>query len=126
MTEFVEVPTSELEGSALDWAVAKAENVFVHIGDPELGEGLRLFFISGKHLPCVVRYQPSSDWRFGGPLIEKYNIGFGIYESSLLAVTGHNDFAGDEHGPTHLIAACRAIVSAVLGSSVNVPKELTV
>lgn len=117
----VEVQCGDLSGPALDWAVAKVENVFVHIGDPELGDELRVFFVSGRGMPCVVRYSPSTDWRFGGPLIDKYRVSliyaFEQYEA-LIGMT-----ASEQH-ETPLVAACRAIVSEHLGEVVSVPAEL--
>jgi hypothetical protein len=113
MSGFVKVKTRDLSGAALDWAVGKAEGILV-ADTTGLNRGM-----------CKpYRYSPSADWSQGGPLIEKYMIGFGLYESSLLAIIGHNDFAGCEHGKTHLIAACRAIVSAKLGDEVDVPEGL--
>lgn len=126
----VEVQCSDLIGPALDWAVAKAESVFVHIGDPELGDELRVFYVSGKCLPCVVKYAPSTDWRFGGPLISKHLMDFTVEHPETIgaALCDENGmYIGDRSmfGPTHLIAACRAIVSAHLGEVVSVPAELT-
>ncbi|WP_110946448.1 phage protein NinX family protein [Pseudomonas bohemica] len=131
MSEFVEVKTAELTGAALDWAVAKVEEVeglvlrngrpsFVQEFDPELS--CRESSIS--EWKCWIWYQPSEDWRDGGPLIEKHRVGFAIYPEHYFAATGLNDSSGTGDGPTHLIAACRAIVASVLGETVSVPKEL--
>lgn len=121
MSDLIEVKTADLIGLALDWAVAKAENVFVHISDPELGNDLRIFFVSGKCLPCVVKYMPSTDWRFGGPLIEKHVTA--LNQSGTESWWSHcEDRLGQ--GETPLIAAMRAIVAAKLGDTVSVPAEL--
>ena len=63
----------------------------------------------------------------GGPLIEKYKLDIGApmenNNGPWNAATewGHpNGYKGE----TPLIAACRAIVSSVLGDTVSVPKEL--
>jgi hypothetical protein len=119
MSGFVKVKTQDLSGSALDWAVAKAEGLDVTVAScTPPGETTRHY----AYVRCP--YKPSRSWDHGGPLIEKYMIGFGLYENSLLAVTGHNDFSGSEHGETHLIAACRAIVAARIGDEVAVPEVL--
>jgi hypothetical protein len=128
----VEVNCSDLVGPALDWAVAQVEGVFVHIGDPELGDELRIFYVSGVHMPCVVKYRPSTEWRFGGPLIDKYGLSLiapeeGIRDSHWCVVKEwcHGDVESTyPESPTALIAVCRAIVSARLGEVVSVPAEL--
>jgi len=117
----VEVKTSELIGAALDWAVAQAEGVSIRILSKDNIE-------EKWQIQMRWRFQgpfwPSQDWRQCGPLIEKYNIGFGLYDDCILAITGHNEFAGSAYGSTHLIAACRSIVAAKLGDTVSIPSEL--
>ena len=123
----VEVNCCGLVGPALDWAVAQVENVFVHIGDPELGDELRIFYVSGNCLPRVVRYAPSTDWAQGGPLIEVHQIELewdGSDGKALWWKATHQDIVQFQMGETPLIAACRAIVAAHLGEVVSVPAEL--
>lgn len=131
MNDMIEVKTSELIGPALDWAV-----LFAGYGD---GPDWRLIdgglFIIGLvdirvgmdgigQQETIDPFQPSARWKDGGPLIEKYMIGFGVYSDAYFAVVGLNDISGAENGPTHLIAACRAIVASKLGDTVSVPREL--
>lgn len=119
--EVIEVKTKELIGPVLDWAVAQVEGV-----------NYRKDGIKGKtriaprkwHNHTKSNFSPSTDWSWGGPLIDKFMIGFGVYSDAYLAVIGVNEMSGAELGPTHLIAACRAIVAAKLGDTVSVPKEL--
>jgi hypothetical protein len=123
----IEVQCGDLIGPSLDWAVAKVEGVFVHIGDPELGDELRIFFVSGKGMPCVVRYLPSADWRFGGPLIASHQIELswdGVDGKALWWKATHQDIVQFQMGETPLIAACRAIVAAHMGEVVSVPAKL--
>jgi len=126
----VEVQCGDLSGPALDWAVAKVESVFVHIGDPELGDDLRVFFVRGGCLATIVRYSPSTDWRFGGPLIDRYNLSLlapdeGFSQWSVVKEWCHGNIeATYPESPTALIAACRAIVAENLGEVVSVPAEL--
>jgi hypothetical protein len=128
----VEVNCSDLVGPALDWSVAQVENVFVHIGDPELGDELRVFFVRGGCITTVVRYSPSTDWKIGGPLIDHYGLDLlapekGISNShwSVVKKWCHGDVESTyPDSPTALIAVCRAIVAAHLGEVVSVPAEL--
>lgn len=111
----IEVKTSELEGAALDWAVAQAI-------------GMELL-LCGDHPHAVIdgqiagRYQPSTDWSQGGPLIEKYRVSV-IYSDEECDPCAWTDDTAVWPGPTPLIAACRAIVAAKLGAVVQVPADL--
>jgi hypothetical protein len=115
--------TSELEGVALDWAVAKCEFVgdlpFVSIG----GE------LRSKH--DAWHYHPSTDWAQGGPIIEREGItvvcwamrpGPDWMARLWLELNGRDSAAFT--GPTPLIAAMRCYVHLTLGDEVDVPKEL--
>ncbi len=96
--------TAELIGDALDWAVAKCENVVLDHG-----------------LTCDEEY--STNWAQGGPIIEREFIDV-RYSKNLkqwyaLKDTSHNA----EFGPTYLIAAMRCYVASKLGDEVEIPKE---
>lgn len=118
MTGMIEVKVSELEGKALDWAVAKIE------GYDLLRHPFRRAFIEGiGHID----YRPSTDWSQGGPLIDNHLISLadpgkhgGIWSAHILMVNTIQICSG----ATPLIAACRAIVAAKLGDTVQVPAEL--
>ena len=92
--------TSELTGTALDWAVGVAnDQLLVFKGQP------------------FVRY--STDWAQGGPLIEK--------ECIALAFDGFpQGWVANQkiYGPTPLIAAMRCYVASKLGDEVEIPEEL--
>lgn len=109
----MKVKTSELEGIALNWAVAG----LVHT------ERWRHEKYEGGLFASMHGYTPSTDWSQCGPLIEEYKIitdpPDGMFPS-WCAWLGID--AGD--GPTALIAICRAIVSAKLGDTVDIPDEL--
>ena len=125
MTDLIEVKTADLVGHALDWAVALAEGLEVFLVGPQYNVPWRVFWKKrGQALEWDVLYNPHEDWLLGGKLIEKYRVGFGLYSDYFFAVTGLNDLPGDADGSTHLVAACRAIVAAKSGDTVNVPKEL--
>lgn len=123
------IKTSELEGVALNYAVAasikadfeiKANYVEInHLVDRPDGSRARVW----------EAFKPSTDWSQGGPLVERedYALPFkahghrrhlGKYQAYTPGGLPHN-------GETPLIAACRAIVAANLGDRVEVPDGLT-
>jgi hypothetical protein len=68
-------------------------------------------------------YSPSTDWAFGGPIIER--------ETITVEYTGDPDtwcaciMADQEvYGPTALIAGMRCYVASVLGDTIDIPEEL--
>lgn len=127
MSGMVEVKTADLAGVALDWAVAQAEGRDLATLDSDPGVLYEVFL--GM---LGAAYRPSSDWSQGGPLIDVYQVEFSICDTT--DIVGASMFCwksyGKSHrtrwskGETHLIAACRAIVSAKLGDTVSVPREL--
>ncbi|MCO7218090.1 phage protein NinX family protein [Halomonas sp. OfavH-34-E] len=105
------VKTSELEGAALDWAVAKTVKAECY------------FTADIEWWKSPHRFAASSSWMFGGPLIERYKVGL------LFAMNGKacSVMAGKGlpvYEATPLIAAMRSIVAAELGDEVDVPEEL--
>lgn len=116
----MKIKTSDLEGSALDWAVAKALGENNHIEsrfvDNDKGQA---------EIVCWCSREYSQDWVYGGPLIESH-------EMEIERINGCSEpwvaFARLDHpgetGRTLLIAAMRVIVSIKLGETVDIPKEL--
>lgn len=104
--------TSELQGAALDWAVAKCEGIIWEQGDLdacEYGPG----------------FKPSTDWAQGGPIIEREYIIGPWLEGRWKAGAMSND--GTEYiceGPTPLIAAMRCYVASQLGDEIEIPEAL--
>ena len=123
MSQFVEVKTAELAGSALDWAVAQVESekyIAKHITKTSLNLAGQV--VAVEH---TANYRPSSDWAQGGPLIDKYNIWLSGPIGDRKEWSAAIDLSTDEmHGETALIALCRCIVGARLGDVVQVPAEL--
>ena len=108
--------TSELTGTALDWAVLKASKKA--IGQPD-------------HLPFNVEwllmrdagdFQYSTNWAQGGPIIdrEKIELEYGGFEW-WARIKADEDF----EGTTPLVAAMRCYVASKLGDEVEIPAELT-
>ena len=110
----VTVETSELIGSALDWAVAKCEGWGVSVE-----EFLRSQMANSK-------FSYSTVWAKGGPIIEREEIGFAKYgpNGTWKAVIGETPRGIPCYGPTPLIAAMRCYVASKLGDTVQIPKEL--
>jgi len=101
--------TSELQGAALDWAVAKCEDK------------------QGKGLDWVPP-DYSSDWAQGGPIIEREGINLENNPSRCHWIAStpapeHRNGAVETVGLTPLIAALRCYVASKLGDEVEIPKE---
>lgn len=113
--------TSELTGAALDWAVAKCEDDKEYFepfyADPYDGYGLGPIY-------CTRKY--SSDWYYGGPIIEREKIRLDIDAESLEWYADVNQTPGCwlYCGPTPLIAAMRCYCCAKLGNEIEIPQEL--
>lgn len=120
--EMIEVKTADLIGPALDWAVAQVEGVNYR----QDGIKCKTRIAPRKwHHYTEPNFSPSTDWSWGGPLIEKFilDLKFCVFElpnESWKAET-HESWA---NGSTALIASMRAIVHANFGDTVSVPKEL--
>ena len=105
--------TSELQGAALDWAVAKCEG----------NDGV--WFASDAD---PVPFTPSTDWAQGGPIIERekisvmFSFDLGVWVSAIGELWVPEE--GGVHGPTPLIAAMRCYVASKLGNEVEVPDEI--
>lgn len=113
--------TSELTGTALDWAVAKCEGAGAAlVNTHSRGEVLLL---SDHTMGCDAgdHFKPSTDWMQGGPIIEREGINLWNesyeWEASLY---GKHIVWGD----TLLVAAMRCYVASKLGDEVEIPEEL--
>lgn len=113
----MKIKTAELEGRALDWAVAIAVGWEPRICKAGTG---RLF---GPDMGKI--WSPSINWDQGGPLTESYKVALayyaGIWNAQIMQDGKPISCAADKP----LIAICRAIVAALLGDEVNVSDELT-
>ena len=113
----MKVKTVELQGAALDWAVAKCEGGKVRF---ETG----VFLNQGDGYEY---YSPTIDWAQGGPIIEREKFCAPTWDK--LWQQWHcfhpKNAALGILGPTPLIAAMRCYVFSKLGDKVDVPEELT-
>jgi hypothetical protein len=121
----MKVRTSNLEGAALDWAVAQCKGIsllnhrdnkwelcWVLLGDD-----------SGDY------YSPSTDWSQAGPIIEKAELELFRDKESCVWISAIDSPENDktlfcEEGATPLIAAMRCFVASQLGDEVEIPEGL--
>lgn len=110
----MKVKTSELIGHALDWAVAKCEGIATDKW------GVAWVPMYGQE-HFNKRFEPSTSWLHGGPLIERALINVEPFED----ING-KQWASDAvwEGPTPLIAAMRCYVARKMGDEVDIPDEL--
>ena len=110
----MQIKTSELQGAALDWAVAKCERVeFTYEDHPH-------------HEMFDMHY--STDWSQGGPIIEREGISV-LYQTGVRMTASINgqyeQSVGHRHkGNIGLLAAMRCYVASKLGPEVDVPEEV--
>lgn len=126
----MKIKTSELTGTALDWAVQWAHNP-----TGPTGAGWYERDANNKLFDPLNEYtiSPSTDWAQGGPIIERGHIHTWTDRKDA-AYAGHPDsywvaemteIGGIWWGPTPLIAAMRCYVANKLGDEIDIPKELT-
>lgn len=141
----VEVKISELEGAALDWAVAHAVEAWKYAHElfptwtlDATFSGVQPMIYSDGQAFCQLipnnpmrqdpqRYSPSTDWGHGGPLVDKHIENICRCGKSWYAIPVDELGIGpiELEGPTPLIAAMRAIVAAHTdGDTAEVPEEL--
>ena len=110
---------SELEGIALDWAVAKCEpdSTLEIYFDNETGEPLCHDDWSDNQ-----EFRPSTDWAQGGPIIERERID--IYGYGGDAWGAEDNLRARQYGDTPLVAAMRCYVASKLGEEIDVPEAL--
>ena len=119
---------SELQGSALDWAVAKCEGVSVEIsigGWWVFDSSASPKFIDSYNDGKWQAFHPSICWAQGGLIIEREGIELNRYAGEWMAtlVTGGVSIS-EEQGSTQLIAAMRSYVASQFGDEIDVPDEL--
>ena len=116
----MKLKTSELTGAALDWAVAKCEDVLERI---ELEQVNGVWAVAVPDLGCY--FEPSVCWTQGGPIIERERIAWTGQSARICRYFGKHTWQNfEEFGPTPLIAAMRCYVASKLLDEVDVPEEL--
>ena len=137
MTDLIEVRVSNLIGLALDWATGIADGRDLELPGSVRGRTSVVWcdpFVVKRdghpdfHDKTRRKWQPSTDWNTGGPLIDKY-LG-SAHHNPHLEDSNYQYSAGPAgagiwlYGPTSLVAFCRTLVITKLGDTVQVPKEL--
>ena len=119
---------SELQGAALDWAVAKCEGY----------TGLHKIAGRMPHEPQLGIWPPrkeygvmdlwelsySTDWAQGGPIIEREKINLGWVFCDGREFWTATMYLAESEGPTPLVAAMRCYVASRLGDEIELPEEL--
>ena len=128
MSEMIEVRTKELAGRLLDCLVAMV-----------LNDAEKLFFNSDGYTNRWHSIPPSysTDWDFGGPLVQQYQVALAPEAHHGAEGTEMSDrwqadiyYGGGEQYTTDycdsaLIAACQAIVATKFGDTISVPIPFT-
>ena len=117
---------SSLEGTALDWAVAKCEGLAFEwdegaawVYPPEFN-GYVAALKGHKANSLFYSFSPSTNWSQGGPIIDRERLFLRYWTNSWRAET----YFWIMYGPTPLIAAMRCYVASKLGDDVEIPEEL--
>jgi hypothetical protein len=122
------IKTSELTGTALDWAVAQCEEHKWAKYNHALYNDLPLpprpsEYLQDNDFDCG--FTPSTDWEQGGEIIEREHIGTNFRcRGEWEAWDDKTIPAPRLRGPTPLIAAMRCYVQSRLGDVVEVLDEL--
>jgi hypothetical protein len=110
--------TNKLAGAALDRAVAEAQGYSLSILD--------LLYDIKEY----TKYRPSSDWSFGGPILEREKISVKYFPDGNHPNGGEwwaywdADPQIESYGETPLIAAMRCYVQSRQGDAIDVPPNL--
>ncbi len=120
------ITVSEATCLQLDWLVAQCEGMRVSTRSKLLAVGVFLVSGEGWHAKYTP-FQPTKDWSQGGPIADQEEISIDYRDNETQARKWMGmDFiearAGKRQG---LIAAMRCRVLSKLGSTVQVPAELS-
>lgn len=117
--------TAELIGKDLDLMVGIAQGWKTYPNDSK--EHGTVFHMDPDRAPfgkiCDVdSYHPSTDWRQCGPLIEEYGIEFKWVSDATIEAHSYLLASSTAYAvESHMVAACRLIVTAKLGETVELP-----
>lgn len=125
--------TSELTGTALDWAAAKCEGYEMEREkDGQMRRTANDRILVGLQPESTRRYEysPSTNWAQGGLIIERECISVDYRRAEFKDLwiaykLGRPLEDNPQGGPTPLIAAMRCYVASKLCDEVDVPAELS-
>lgn len=114
--------TSELTGTALDWAVAKCERKNGILHDDGITRCIVVASASGVYKGT---FRPSFNWGQGGPIMERERISVWPFDDvTWRADDPEEALLEPTVGPTPLIAAMRCYVASKMGDRIEIPEEL--
>lgn len=121
--------TSDLIGTPLNWAVAKAEGLAYRYDEKYGPMCFRPRLRKGESDWDSLPLPYSTDWSLGGPICEREWLHVTPWpnesdEGLRWQCVQHDNIDCMYFGPTPLIAAMRAYVASKLGIEIDVPKEL--
>ena len=120
------VTTSQLQGAALDWAVAKCEALPVAIHSTGAIYLIDTPWGDKTLVKWLAEFSPTRHWAQGGPIIDRERITL-RYWTNTPSVHAYVPAEGSSvwyEGETALIAAMRCYVASKLGDEVDVPEGL--
>lgn len=118
--------TIELVGTQLDWAMAKIEH-----GTPQFFRGVLVEPTNGLGGAYPPKYEPSTNWAQGGPIIGREEISINrdndpdYIWAAWTSAPIRDESTAFGYGDTPLIAAMRCFVVSELGEEIEVPDELS-
>lgn len=126
----MKIKTEALTGPALDWAVAKCEEL-LYLWDTRTDPPHPAYKKNNEH-EVWGYYAPSTSWQEGGPIIEREEIGIrrnapcsdGRQWEASGSITAKGAGYRWGYGPTPLIAAMRCYVASKMGDTIDIPEEL--
>lgn len=135
----MKVKVTELSGAALDWAVAMAQgHTEIHVFGKSRPSDRGFIHVRFNPEPkaATARFEPSENWEYGGPIIEKEQLCVGcqhqpdpnycpILDPNTLYWARTTSGGYLSYGPTPLIAAMRCYVRSKLGDEVDIPDALS-
>lgn len=123
------VKVSELQGTALDWAVANCEGLPIQHDPMGFRTGSEAGFWvwpSGLYTDrarLIGRgYSPSTDWSLAGPIIERERIM--VCPGPQWSAVHHARLGRPYYGTAPIIAAMRCYVASKMGDEIQVPDVL--
>lgn len=123
------IKTADASGAVLDWLVAKCEQIAPLISGA--GKYQKICYVpKGKR--SYYHYTPSTNWKQGGPIVERKEIGVkrnapcsaGREWEATPSILAKGAGGRWGYGPTPLVAAMRCSVASQMGEEVDVPEEL--
>ena len=121
----MKINTSELQGPALDWAVAKCNGKTLHYFVDDWFKKDPWLAVNGEADQPLHSYTPTTDWGQGGPIIERERITIDSRQHGVLWIAYSKSIVDQgSEGETPLIAAMRCYVASKLGEDVEIPEEL--